>query len=364
MGGAVACTSLGMTSRPIPQAPPSTVGFTFSQRQAEYLTLPWDEVYQAALDLTPTVIRLGAYWDEIEPAEGLYEWSTLDEQLDHAEERGMDVVLTVGMKAPRYPEYFLPPWLEQRLDLAPGATVSDVEELRSRTLAFIERVVRRYRDHAAITYWQVENEPLDPAGPHHWRIGPGFLAREVALVRELDDRPVILTMFVEVNPLMLLPWRQRELESRAAMILNLADVLGLDLYPSRGFRSYGRDWYFSWPAWMWRPSVVELQRITQRMGRRAWIMEAQAEPWEPGLLVYTDSPLSRSVQPLRAATVVGQLRDIGFDTIMLWGVEHWYMRRIRHRDSSWWDSMLDFFPPVVAEQPAGRVPDGPPSLPS
>lgn len=61
---------------------------------------------------------------------------------------------------------------------------------------------------------------------------------------------------------MLLPWPQRELESRAAMILNLADVPGLDVYPSRGFRSYGRNWYFNWPAWMWKPSIVELQRLT------------------------------------------------------------------------------------------------------
>jgi len=40
------------------------------------------------------------------------------------------------------------------------------------------------------------------------------------------------------------------------------------------FRSYGRNRYFNWLAWMWKPSVVELQRLTQRMGRRAWIMEA------------------------------------------------------------------------------------------
>jgi hypothetical protein len=325
-------------------ARPLAVGFTFSQRQAEYLTLPWDEVFEAALDLSPTIIRLGAYWDEIEPYEGVYDWSTLDAQLDRADRQELDVILTVGMKAPRWPEYFLPAWLERRLTLDDRATVSDHEQIRRRTLAFVERVVRRYRDHDAIAYWQVENEPLDAAGPHRWVIGPGFLAREVALVRKLDDRPVIVTMFVEVNPMLLAPWRQQELRSRAAMILNLADVLGLDLYPSRGFRAHGGDWYFSWPVWMWKSTVTDLHRLAQRMERRAWIMEAQAEPWEPGRLVYTDAPLSRSVNPGGAAAAIRQLRAVGFDTILLWGVEHWYMRRERHQDLVWWNQMLLFFP--------------------
>lgn len=328
------------------------LGFTFSQRQAEYLTLPWNEVFDAALDLSPTVIRLGAYWDEIEPHEGVYDWSTLDAQLDRASERGLDVILTVGMKAPRWPEYFLPRWLEQRLDLKDGATVSENTEIRHRTLAFVERVVRRYRNHDAVAYWQVENEPLDAAGPRRWQIGPGFLAQEVALVRELDRRPVIVTMFVEVNPLLLTPWREREVRSHAAMLLNLGDILGLDLYPSRSYRSHGGDWYFKWPAWMWKPTIVELQQLSQRMGRSAWIMEAQAEPWEPERIVYTDAPLSRSMQPARAAAAVRQLQDAGFDTILLWGVEHWYMRRERHQDALWWDQMLLFFPLASTGTPA------------
>jgi hypothetical protein len=134
------------------EQPSPDVGFTFSQRQAAYLELPWAEAYRAALGLAPPLVRLGAYWDEVQPAEGRYDWSPLDALVDRAGVRGVPVVLTVGMKAPRYPEYFLRPWLEGRLGLAPGATVSDVEELRTRTLAFVERVVHRYRDRPAVAY--------------------------------------------------------------------------------------------------------------------------------------------------------------------------------------------------------------------
>ncbi|MDP8924307.1 MAG: beta-galactosidase [Chloroflexota bacterium] len=326
------------------EQPSPAIGVAFSPRQAAYLGLPWDEIYRAALGLTPRMVRLGAYWDEIEPAEGKYDWSTLDVQIEQAEARGVPVVLTIGMKAPRYPEYFLPPWLRQRLDLAHGATVSDVEELRTRTLAFVERVVGRYRDHPALAYWQVENEPLIPAGPHRWTIGLSFLTREVALVRELDGRPIIVTMFAEVDPTMLLPWRQRELRTQAMKILDVADILGLDIYPNLGVRALRRDWYFHWPAWLWTPSIVGLRRLAQRMGRRAWITEAQAEPWEPGVLVHTAPAPSRSVTPAGAAATVAHLRELGFDVLLLWGVEHWHMRRVRHRDPTWWAHMLAFFP--------------------
>jgi hypothetical protein len=48
---------------------------------------------------------------------------------------------------------------------------------------------------------------------------------------------------------------------------------------------------------------------------------------------------------------VGQLHDLGFDTILLWGVEHWYMRRERHNDTIWWDQMLPFFPLASSGEP-------------
>ena len=54
-----------------------------------------------------------------------------------------------------------------------------------------------------------------------------------------------------------------------------------------------------------------------------------------------------------------QLRDVGFDTILLWGVEHWYMRREVHQDALWWDQMLVFFPLASTEVPAQATVDAP-----
>lgn len=319
------------------------VGFTFSPRQAEYLDLPWRETFQATAQLSPALVRLGAYWDEIERQPGQYDFSGLDWLVDRAEVRNTRVLLTVGMKAPRHPEYFLPSWLERRLRLPNRAQVSDDAQLRVHALAFIEQVIRRYRSRAVIAAWQVENEPLDPAGPHAWRIGEDFLRREVAALRALDERPIVVNMFVDAPVAALLPW-DAVARARARAILQVADVLGLDVYPSRGVRVLGHDLYLQFPLWSWRRPLVELQELAEQAGKPTWIIEAQAEPWEPARIVYTDRPRSRSVQPTGAAALYERLRREGFGTILLWGVEYWQMRRLRHEDDAWWKMMADLFP--------------------
>lgn len=327
-------------------ADPISVGFTYSPRQADYLDLPRRETYQAAIGLAPSLVRLGAYWDEIEPAPGRYEFAQLDWLIEEAARHERRVILTVGMKAPRWPEYFLPAWLTDRVDLPRGATVSNDPLVRARAAAFVRRVVARYRDQPAIAYWQVENEPLDPAGADQWRIGIDFLREEVAIVRAIDiiHRPVIVSMFVTIDPLSLLPWRRSEPRNRALALLETADILGLDVYPSLGQRRFGRDLYFNWSFAPWEEIAIDLRNLARSRGQEAWILEAQAEPWEPERVVYTDRDPSRSVQPALAAGIFERLRAAGFDNILFWGVEHWYMRIQRHDDATWWSRLGSFFP--------------------
>src|SRR5438067_9802290 len=140
-------------------AAPVRLGYTYSPRQADYLGMPRRDTFTAALTLDASLLRLGAYWDELEPAPGRYDFASLDWQMDQAAASGRGVVLTVGMKAPRWPEYFLPTWLKARVPRQDGVAISDQPEVRERTLRFVGAVVARYRDHPALRYWQVENEP-------------------------------------------------------------------------------------------------------------------------------------------------------------------------------------------------------------
>jgi hypothetical protein len=356
--GAIRPVGRGETTSP-------EVGVTFSPRQAEYLGLPWKDTFSAVLNLSPTVVRLGAYWDEIERRPGVYDFSMLDWQLERLPASTYRVVLTVGMKAPRWPEYYLPSWLTQQTRPGQYATVSDDPLIRERVLRFVEAVVSRYQDHPSIGYWQVENEPLDPSGPRQWKIGADLVADEVALVRSLDHtrRPIILSMFVDTPPPLasLPPWRSHD-EGRARTLLGMADILGLDLYPSRGIRIFGHDLYLNWSGWAWERSAMTLRQIALDQGKDAWVMEAQAEPWEPARLVYLDGAESRSVQPDMAANTFGRLSSGGFNTILLWGAEHWYMRQEKHDDRSWLDRLAPLFrsgdPQMAASgQPGSQPPD-------
>src|SRR3990172_3690982 len=62
-------------------------------------------------------IRLGCYWNEIEKEQGKFNFSKLDLLIEYCEKNNLKVVLTIGMKAPRNPEYYIPNWLLKKLHL-------------------------------------------------------------------------------------------------------------------------------------------------------------------------------------------------------------------------------------------------------
>ena len=301
--------------------PATSLGFTLSPRQTEYLALDWGETVKAAMGLSPGLVRLGAYWSEIEVEPGRYDFSALDAALHEVRYPDRQIILTVGMKAPRWPEYYVPVWRQQ-----------------TQVVSFTAAVVSRYGHNDLVDYWQVENEPFDPSGEHRWRISEELLKEEIALLRRLDrrQRPIIATMWVKTHPLARLDVGQR---LRARRLLSLVDVLGLDVYPSVGQRVMGKNVYVDWSHWYWEAAAARLRRLAERLGKQAWVMEAQAEPWEPGHLVHVDPKPSRSMRPETAVQICERLRRAGFRDILLWGVEHWWMRVVRHRDSTWWDAM-------------------------
>ncbi len=333
---------------PRPAGSPSTadldVGLTFSPGEAAYRNLPWQSAFDAALDVSPSLVRLGAYWSEIETAPGHYDFTTLDWLLDRATARGQPVLLTVGMKAPRWPEYYLPAWLSS-VEQSYGARVSDSAPIRSATLAFVRATLEHVRERSVVAAWQVENEPLDPSGPHAWRIGSDFLAQEVALVRSLDERrrPIVVTMFVETQPFAAWPPARAEIVARAIEVLVVADVLGLDVYPSRSVRVAGVDLTMTWPSWIWSGILTEVRALATTGGKDAWIVEAQAEPWLTAGRVPPPIWPGAELAPASTLGVVGQLQAAGYRTVLLWGAEHWEARRAQHEDSSWWAAVTNFF---------------------
>jgi Beta-galactosidase len=204
------------------------LGTTFSQLQCYYLGLDYQETFRQLCDLGCDRIRLCSYWHELEATENQYDFKTLDWLLAESDRRGVKVVLTVGMKASRWPEFHFPKWLEDRYDTrASQQPIDSNAAIATRTLKLIDAIVSHTRDAPSVHYWQVENEPFVrfeiTAG--RW-LSPQFVQKEVELVRGLarSHQKILLTAGIH------LPNPQIEDDQAFHASRKLADAVGINVY--------------------------------------------------------------------------------------------------------------------------------------
>ncbi len=134
-------------------------------------------------DLKIRKIRVPVYWSEVEKEPGIYDFSKIDFLMDEAAKRNAQVTLVVGLKVPRWPECFLPQWLENE----------DQKTIETKLFEEIQIVVERYVNHPALERWQVENEALFPFGDCPQPSAKRWQA-EIRSVRLLDGaHPIQLT---------------------------------------------------------------------------------------------------------------------------------------------------------------------------
>lgn len=294
------------------------LGLTFSSRYAADLGLDWRETYRALLDeVGVKKLRLPAYWDLIEPEEGKYDYADLDWQLSQAKERGATVILTVGIKVPRWPECHIPHWAKD-----------DVAVRQAGLLRFIRQTVTRYRDDSAIVKWQVENEPFLSFG-----ICPpldvAFLEQEIALVKKLDpSRPVLLTDSGELSV-----WY------RAAA---RGDEFGTTLY--RDIYSKHVGGYFRYPI---GPNFFRAKELLVRLlthQKHFMVIELQAEPWASGWVANVSlEEQFRTMNETKLEENVTYARRVGFQDIYLWGGEWWYWLKMKKDYPAVWEKGKELF---------------------
>ncbi len=282
-------------------------GVTFSSSYAQELGLDWRRVYSAVLDdLGVQRLRLPVYWDDIEYAPNAYNWSDLDWMIDEAEESGVEVTLAIGRKVPRWPECYAPTFVKEL----------DKEAQADELLAYLSELVLRYEPSSTIVRWQVENEAMFPFGECPLP-DPALLDAELALVRELSDKPIMLTVSGE-NDL----W----IDSAVP-----ADALGVSLYRTTWNNLTG---YFIYPI---GPEFYRIKLVMVRpLVDTVILSELQAEPW------FKTSQTETSLDEQAKMFTVEQLwqqvelaEAVGFDEIYLWGVEWWYWMKVQGEDAMW-----------------------------
>lgn len=284
-------------------------GVTFSKKYANEIGLNWKEVYLAMLDdLKVKNIRLPIYWDEIEKSKGVFDYSDYDFMLTEGAKRNVHFVINVGWRLPRWPECHAPNWTNSE----------SIESIQADTLKMLEKTVKRYKDNAAVKSWQIENEPfLNTFG-----ICPpsdeAFFAKEVALLKSLDKRPVIVSGPGELNL-----WLKEA---------KYGDIFGTTMYrviwnPGIGYMKYPIPaWFYRAKAWF--AGIAPDKRI---------IIELQAEPWVPqGKIIYlskNEAQYSFDVKQFKEN--IQYALDTKFNKSYLWGVEWWYWQ-YKHGDKSFW----------------------------
>lgn len=275
-------------------------GVTFSPKRAEELGLDWQETFLGVLnDLEVRQWRLSAYWDLIEREPGVYDFTDLDWQIDQISKKQGKIILTVGQRLPGWPECHWPKWVDGL----------DKESRQEKILGLIQEVVERYQDNPSIWAWQVENEPFLSTFGECPSLDREFFNQELALVRFLDHRPVIVSESGELST-----WINGA---------KAGDILGTTLYRAV-WNKYFKYFYYPYPPvfyYLKGQIVKSLTGIDQIV-----VVELQGEPWSPEGDI-TEMSLDEQYKTMnfeRFRKIIHYSQETGFGKFYFWGVEWWY----------------------------------------
>lgn len=288
-------------------------GVTFSQKQALDLGLDWQEVYTAMLDdLGVKKLRLSAYWDEIEAERDSYSWKDIDWQIEEASKRNVEIILAVGGRLPRWPECHFPAWYE---DLP-------AQEKKNEVLEYIEATVERYKGNKNIINWQVENEPFLPKFGECPKLDKDLLDSEIALVKKLDSRSVVVTDSGELS--LWVPAAKR------------ANIFGTTMY--RDTYSTALQSYVHYPI---EPGFFRFKKNIARLFAKPekWmVIELQGEPWGPVPFQYLSREEREKTMSLeKFKEMVEFSSKTGFREFYFWGVEWWYWEKTTQKNDGLWE---------------------------
>ncbi len=293
-------------------------GLNFSQIRARELGFEPIYMYADMLsDLKPKKIRINAYWSEIEPEKNKYDFAFMDRMLQLADQNGVEVILSVGKKLPRWPECHVPAWAREL----------SASDQNAEILVMIGETIGHFKDSKAIKAWQVENEPLFYFGDQCPKIDREFLKEEVKLVKSLDTRPVIVT-------------DSGELGRWIPAATTGGDWFGTTMYrvvhnPTSGYFKYPLPPYF------FRIKAGILNTFVQP--KKIIGIELQAEPWfATGIENMSVNDQKNLMNAKIFAQNIKYAQKAGFSDNYLWGVEWWYWMAKNQNEWGMWAAAKDF----------------------
>lgn len=286
-------------------------GTTFSPSYASSLGLDWKQVYAAALDdLKIKRFRIPVYWNQVQSADGVYDFKDIDWMLDEAQKRGARVLLVIGRRVPRWPECHTPEWVSKQ-----GIKFEDQELLK-----LVAAEVEHFKNAPALEAWQLENEPLLSVFGECPPPNPELLGKERDLLKSIDTaHPIVITDSGELSV-----WLPTALH---------ADVLGISMYRITWNKWFGYFYYPITPAFYWKKADALYPIV-----KKVVVTELQAEPWPSNHRSIPDTPLDEQYISMNIKTFYNNVefaRRVGFSDVYLWGVEWWYWVKEKGNADFW-----------------------------
>jgi hypothetical protein len=310
------------------------LGVNFSCERTKYLDLNCRDALASVLDdLGVRLFRLSVQWSDVEKQPGVYDWSVIDWQLDELHRRGAKALVSVGMKAQRYPEFWLPTWMRLAITVPQDGYPGDEPLVQQHLFPYLEATTRHLAAHPAVEAFQVENEPFvhSRGYANAWHVRKEFLVREIETVRAADPsgRKVVVSHS---------SWLRRDQTWK--WILDHADVMGQSVYPKWQWSSFPRWFYvYRYRLGPLTPNLPGQAREAERRGKAFWITELQAEPFEKHGVDARREPLTdlRSFSPRLLRDNLRLARRSGASRVYLWGIEWWLYLRQARQDAELWE---------------------------
>lgn len=289
-------------------------GATFTSSRAKELSLDPKEAFDAITqDLSIKKLRLVSYWSETEKEQGSYDFSDLDWQFQKAEQNGIKISLSLGLRQPRWPECHMPNWAK---DLPQ-------EEWYAKLNTQIISVVERYKNSPSLESYQLENEFFLQDFGQCSDFSRQRLIDEFNTVKSLDPKtPIILTRSNNYGGF--------------AIQEPQADIYGISIYRKVHNQSLGYITY-PFPAWYYAFLAQGQLSLTNKP---SIIHELQLEPWITSGSI-KDASIEEQNKTMSAEDVKLNLqfaKRTGIKQVYLWGSEWWYWR-LKQGDPTIWNTV-------------------------
>ncbi len=295
---------------------PMVFGTSFIPAYASSLGIDPKETMDALInEVGIRQFRLVSYWNQIETEPGKYDFTDLDWQFEKAEASNSNVILTLGLRQPRWPECHPPSFID---------TTKPLDSWQPQLEDFMTAVINRYKDSPSLYKYQLENEYFLKGFGDCKDFSRSRLIDEYNLVKKLDSKhPVIVG---------------RSNNAQGFPVGKpTPDQLSISVYKRVWDAAITKRYIeYPFPAWFYG-YLAGVQKIY--LGVDMSIAELQAEAWPPNSQSIPKVSLEEQNKSLDARRLKERFeygRNTGMKSIDMWSGEYWYYRKVVLQDDSLW----------------------------